>query len=72
MTMTHSEEHLPRPEAVLNQLADYYDTRDTSADMEGGQWVERNAPPPAIAQSVSGDDEGARDALGNPRSSGLP
>jgi predicted DNA-binding protein len=38
--MTHSEEHLPRPAAALNQLAHYYDTHDTSAEMEDGQWVE--------------------------------
>jgi predicted DNA-binding protein len=38
--MTHPEEHLPRPEAALNELADYYDANDTSAHMEGGQWVE--------------------------------
>jgi hypothetical protein len=37
MTMPHPEEHLPRPAAELDQLADYYDTHDTSADMETGE-----------------------------------
>jgi CopG antitoxin of type II toxin-antitoxin system len=49
MTMTHPEEHLPRPAAALDQLADYYDTHDTSADMEGGEWVE---PGPMVTTSL--------------------
>jgi predicted DNA binding CopG/RHH family protein len=40
MTMTKKSEHLPRPAAELEELADYYDSHDTTADMEHGQWVE--------------------------------
>jgi hypothetical protein len=49
MTMPHPEEHLPRPAAELDQLADYYDTHDTSADMENGEWVE---PGPMVTTSL--------------------
>jgi hypothetical protein len=40
MTMTERPERLPRPEAELERLAEYYDTHDTSAEMEPGRWVE--------------------------------
>jgi len=36
MTMTKQPERLPRPAAELEQLAEYYDTHDTSAEMEPG------------------------------------
>lgn len=49
MTMPHPEEHLPRPATELDQLADYYDTHDTSADMENGEWVE---PGPMVTTSL--------------------
>ena len=40
MTMASSDEQLPRPVAELEQLASYYDTHDTTAEMEDGEWVE--------------------------------
>jgi predicted DNA binding CopG/RHH family protein len=49
MTMTHPEEQLPRPAAALDQLTDYYDTHDTSTEMEGGEWVE---PGPMVTTSL--------------------
>jgi predicted DNA binding CopG/RHH family protein len=33
-------ETLPRPAGELNDLASYYDTHDTSAEMEHGEWVD--------------------------------
>ncbi len=49
MTMTKDTEPLPRPAAELERLADYYDTHDTSAEMEGGDWVE---PQPMATTSL--------------------
>ena len=49
MTMTKPEEELPRPAAELEQLADYYDSHDTSAEMEDGTWVE---PQPMATTSL--------------------
>jgi hypothetical protein len=46
MTMT---EKLPRPAAELERLAEYYDTNDTSGEMEGGVWVE---PQPMATTSL--------------------
>jgi hypothetical protein len=40
MTMTKHPEQLPRPAAELERLAGYYDSHDTSAEMEHGEWVE--------------------------------
>ena len=40
MTMTKQPERLPRPAAELERLAEYYDTHDTSAEMESGDWAE--------------------------------
>jgi CopG antitoxin of type II toxin-antitoxin system len=40
MTMTKRSEPLPRPAAELERLAEYYDTHDTSAEMESGEWAE--------------------------------
>ena len=40
---------LPRPAAELEQLAEYYDTHDTSAEMEDGTWVE---PQPMATTSL--------------------
>jgi predicted DNA binding CopG/RHH family protein len=40
MTMTKQTERLPRPAAELERLAEYYDTHDTSAEMEPGHWAE--------------------------------
>jgi hypothetical protein len=42
-------EPLPRPAAELEQLAGYYDTHDTSAEMEVGDWVE---PQPMATTSL--------------------
>ena len=50
MTMVHPEEHLPRSAAELDQLADYYETHDTSADMESGEWVE---PGPTVVPAIT-------------------
>lgn len=49
MIMTEHEEHLPRPAAELEQLASYYDSHDTSAEMEQGTWVE---PQPMATTSL--------------------
>ena len=49
MTMTKKTEQLPRPTAEVEELANYYDTRDTSADMEHGEWVE---PQPMATTSL--------------------
>jgi hypothetical protein len=38
--VTKPSERLPRPAAELERLAEYYDTHDTSAEMEPGAWVE--------------------------------
>lgn len=40
MIMTKHSEQLPRPAAELERLAGYYDSHDTSAEMEHGEWVE--------------------------------
>ncbi|MCS7482285.1 BrnA antitoxin family protein [Umezawaea endophytica] len=40
MTMTEQNEHLPRPVEELEALAAYYDTHDTSSEMEQGEWVD--------------------------------
>jgi hypothetical protein len=42
-------EKLPRPAAELERLAGYYDTHDTSAQMEHGDWVE---PQPMATTSL--------------------
>ena len=39
MTMTKRTEKLPRPAAELERLAEYYDTHDTSVEMEHGDGV---------------------------------
>ena len=39
MTMTENSEELPRSADELAELAAYYDTHDTSAEMEDGQLV---------------------------------
>ncbi len=49
MTMTDRDEHLPRPAAELEQLAGYYDSHDTSAEMGHGSWVE---PEPMATTSL--------------------
>jgi hypothetical protein len=49
MTMTERSEQLPRPAAELERLAEYYDTHDTSAEMEPGDWVE---PQPMATTSL--------------------
>ena len=40
ITMTKHSEQLPRPAAELERLAEYYDTHDTSTEMDNGDWVE--------------------------------
>lgn len=47
--MTKRTEHLPRSADQLEQLADYYDTHDTSPEMENGQWVD---PQPMATTSL--------------------
>src|SRR5580692_5803638 len=42
-------QELPQPEAELDRLAEYYDTHDTSAEMETGDWVE---PQPMATTSL--------------------
>jgi hypothetical protein len=49
MTMTERDEQLPRSAAELEQLADYYDSHDTSAETEHGTWVE---PQPMATTSL--------------------
>jgi len=49
MTMTKRTEELPRPAAELERLAEHYDTRDTSTEMESGYWVE---PQPMATTSL--------------------
>jgi len=49
MTMTKQSEQLPRPAAELERLAEYYDTHDTSTEMEHGDWVE---PQPMATTSL--------------------
>jgi hypothetical protein len=40
MTMPKQTGNLPRPAADLERLAGYYETHDTSTEMEHGEWVE--------------------------------
>lgn len=40
MATTKKSQDLPRPAEELDELATYYDTHDTSAEMGSGQWVE--------------------------------
>lgn len=40
MTMTSENENLPRSAEELAELADYYDSHDTSAEMENGELVD--------------------------------
>ena len=47
--MTKHSEQLPRPAAELERLAEYYDTHDTSTDMDNGDWVE---PQPMATTSL--------------------
>jgi CopG antitoxin of type II toxin-antitoxin system len=49
MTMAKDSEQLPRPAAELEELAEYYDTYDTSGEMEHGEWVE---PQPMATTSL--------------------
>jgi CopG antitoxin of type II toxin-antitoxin system len=49
MTMTEHSEQLPRPSAELERVAEYYDTHDTSMEMEAGEWVE---PQPMATTSL--------------------
>jgi hypothetical protein len=49
MTMTKHPEQLPRPAAELERLAEYYDTHDTSTEMDNGDWVE---PQPMATTSL--------------------
>jgi hypothetical protein len=47
--MNEMNERLPRAEAELEALAEYYDGHDTGPEMEGdGQWVE----PPMVTTSL--------------------
>jgi hypothetical protein len=49
MTMTKNSEQLPRPAAELEELAEYYDSHDTSGEMEHGEWIE---PQPMATTSL--------------------
>jgi predicted DNA binding CopG/RHH family protein len=49
MTMTKDTEQLPRSASELDELAEYYDSHDTSAEMEHGEWVE---PQPMATTSL--------------------
>jgi predicted DNA-binding protein len=49
MTMAKHSEQLPRPAAELEELAEYYDSHDTSEEMEHGEWVE---PQPMATTSL--------------------
>ena len=49
MIMTKHSEQLPRPAAELERLAEYYDTHDTSTEMDDGDWVE---PQPMATTSL--------------------
>lgn len=49
MTMTKHSEQLPRPAAELERLAEYYETHDTSTEMDNGDWVE---PQPMATTSL--------------------
>lgn len=46
--MDQMKERLPRTEAELEELADYYETHDTGSEMDDGQWVE----PPMVTTSL--------------------
>ena len=47
--MTKHNEQLPRSAAELEQLASYYNSHDTSTEMERGEWVE---PQPMATTSL--------------------
>jgi uncharacterized protein (DUF4415 family) len=49
MTMAENSAQLPRPAASLEELAAYYDSHDTSQEMEHGEWVE---PQPMATTSL--------------------
>jgi hypothetical protein len=49
MAMAKDAEQLPRPAAELERLAGYYETHDTSEEMEQGEWVE---PQPMATTSL--------------------
>jgi hypothetical protein len=49
MTMANHSEQLPRPPAELEELAEYYDSHDTSEQIEHGEWVE---PQPMATTSL--------------------
>jgi predicted DNA-binding protein len=40
MTMTKPTQSLPRTAEELEALASYYDTHDTSSEMEDGEWID--------------------------------
>ncbi len=47
--MNERTKHLPRSADQLEQVAEYYDTHDTSPEMEDGQWVD---PQPMATTSL--------------------
>ncbi|HEX7661388.1 MAG TPA: CopG family antitoxin [Pseudonocardiaceae bacterium] len=49
MTMNKRDEQLPRSRKDLEKLAEYYDTHDTSDQMEHGEWVD---PRPMVTTSL--------------------
>ena len=67
MTMTKQPERLPRPAAELERLAEYYDTHDTSAEMEAGEWAG-----PSRQCSTGAAPAGSAAACPGPRLGGDP
>jgi hypothetical protein len=53
MTMTKHSEQLPEE---LEHLAEYYDTHDTSTEMDNGDWVEQ-APMATTSLPLPADDQ---------------
>jgi predicted DNA-binding protein len=66
MTMAKRNESLPRPVEDLEALAAHYDTHDTSAEMEHGEWVDPR-PMQTTSLRLPGDVVDALKALAQTR-----
>ena len=66
MTMAKRDETLPRPVEDLEALAAHYDTHDTSAEMEHGEWVDPR-PMQTTSLRLPGDVVDALKALAQTR-----
>jgi predicted DNA-binding protein len=66
MTMAKRNESLPRPVRDLEALAAHYDTSDTSAEMEHGEWVDPR-PMQTTSLRLPGDVVDALKALASTR-----